>query len=85
MKIHKILNNNVVCTKKENETEVVLMGRGLGFQKKVGDTIDESKIEKTFVIETKELSEKLARCNVIGVAYDTFSSPFCRDKHWPFS
>ncbi len=31
------------------------------FRKKVGDTIDESKIEKTFVLETKELSEKLAR------------------------
>ncbi|MEK4741072.1 MULTISPECIES: BglG family transcription antiterminator LicT [unclassified Bacillus (in: firmicutes)] len=61
MRIHKILNNNVVCTMKDNETEVVLMGRGLGFQKKVGDTIDESKIEKTFVLETKELLEKLAR------------------------
>lgn len=34
MRIHKILNNNVVCTMKDNETEVVLMGRGLGFQKK---------------------------------------------------
>lgn len=55
MRIHKILNNNVVCTMKDNETEVVLMGRGLGFQKKVGDAIDESKIE------TRELSEKLAK------------------------
>ncbi|PEN06946.1 transcription antiterminator BglG, partial [Bacillus wiedmannii] len=53
MRIHKILNNNVVCTMKDNETEVVLMGRGLGFQKKVGDAIDESKIEKTFVLETR--------------------------------
>ncbi|EMA6344545.1 BglG family transcription antiterminator LicT [Bacillus cytotoxicus] len=60
MKIHKILNNNVVCTIKENNSEMILMGRGLGFQKKVGDTIDESKIEKTFVLETKEVSEKLA-------------------------
>lgn len=34
MKIHKILNNNVVCTTKDDETEIVLMGRGLGFQKK---------------------------------------------------
>ena len=61
MRIQKILNNNVVCTMNDNETEVVLLGRGLGFQKKVGDSIDESKIEKTFVLETRELSEKLAR------------------------
>ena len=25
-----------------------------------------------------------ARRNVIGMARDTFFSPVCRDKHWPF-
>ncbi len=53
MKIHKILNNNVVCTIKENNSEIILMGRGLGFQKKVGDTIDESKIEKNIRFRNK--------------------------------
>ncbi len=56
MRIHKILNNNVVCTMKDNETEVVLMGR-VWISEKVGDAIDESKIEKTFVLEQRIIRE----------------------------
>lgn len=35
------------------------MGCGLGFQKKIGDTIDRSKIEKIYAIENKNDSNKL--------------------------
>ena len=47
MFIHKVLNNNAVTVIK-NEKECVVMGSGIAFQKKKGDSIDESKInEKT--------------------------------------
>ncbi|MDY0406725.1 PRD domain-containing protein [Virgibacillus sp. 179-BFC.A HS] len=60
MKITKVLNNNVVMSKSESDQEIVVMGRGLAFQKKVGDVIDPSKIEKTFVLETSGVANKLA-------------------------
>lgn len=51
MIIEKILNNNVV-TVIDNITmiEKVIMGRGLAFGKRIGDEIDETKIEKVFQI-----------------------------------
>lgn len=59
MIINKVLNNNVVTIINENNEEEVVMGRGLAFQKKKGDEIDESKIEKIFVLENKGINEKL--------------------------
>lgn len=51
MKIYKVINNNVLSAYDEQNRELVLMGRGIGFKAKPGDLIDESKIEKTFCIE----------------------------------
>lgn len=49
MQIDKVYNNNVVQVVDEQGREVILMGRGLGFQKKVGDRVNPDLIEKTFV------------------------------------
>ncbi len=49
--VHKVLNNNVVVSIDESGQERVLMGRGLGFQLKSGDTLDDTKVEKTFVLD----------------------------------
>lgn len=59
MIINKVLNNNVVTIISENSEEAVVMGRGIAFKKKKGDEIDESKIEKIFVLENKSINEKL--------------------------
>ena len=59
MIINKVLNNNVVTIISENSEEAAVMGRGIAFQKKKGDEIDESKIEKIFVLENKSINEKL--------------------------
>ncbi|PRR81521.1 BglG family transcription antiterminator LicT [Clostridium vincentii] len=51
MKIEKILNNNVITVIDEvTKLEKVIMGRGLSFNKKIGEEIDETKIEKVFKI-----------------------------------
>ena len=47
MQIAKVLNNNVVVVVDEQQREQVVMGRGLAFQKRVGDSLDESKIERS--------------------------------------
>ncbi|EUJ28494.1 transcription antiterminator LicT [Listeria floridensis FSL S10-1187] len=59
MKIKKVLNNNVILAENENAQEVVVMGKGIAFQKKAGDEVEEGKIEKTFVMRSDELSSKL--------------------------
>lgn len=52
MLIEKVLNNNVVISRGTDGKEVIAMGRGLGFQMKAGMTLDSSKIEKTFSIDS---------------------------------
>lgn len=42
MQIEKILNNNVVQAM-DNDVEYIVMGKGLGFQKKVGEAVDKER------------------------------------------
>ena len=63
MQIEKILNNNVVQAL-DNNVEYIVMGKGLGFQKKVGDFVDKEKIEKTFVLENTEAVDEWSRVYV---------------------
>lgn len=63
MKIVKPLNNNVVLAVNNSNEEVVLMGKGVAYQKKVGDSIDAEDAEKVFTLTnelvTKQLQELL--------------------------
>jgi beta-glucoside operon transcriptional antiterminator len=58
MKIAKVINNNVISVIDENNKELVIMGRGLAFQKRPGDVVEEEKIEKIFKLDNKDVSEK---------------------------
>ncbi|HFU4000924.1 TPA: BglG family transcription antiterminator LicT [Streptococcus suis] len=51
MKIDKVYNNNVIQAIDQQGRELIVMGKGLGFQKKAGEELDTSKIEKTFVLQ----------------------------------
>lgn len=51
MQIDKVYNNNVVQAIDDQGSELIVMGKGLGFQKKAGEELDTSKIEKTFVLQ----------------------------------
>lgn len=53
MTIEKVINNNVVTAIDESNEEVVLMGKGIGFQAKSGEIIPQNKIEKKFVLSGK--------------------------------
>ena len=54
MKIGKALNNNVAVVIENNEEKIV-MGRGICFKKKTGDTIEPEKIDKVFCLENQEV------------------------------
>lgn len=58
MNIEKILNNNVVVSLDDKGKEVIVMGRGIAFQKKVGMVVEKDKVEKIFTLSNKELSDK---------------------------
>lgn len=50
MEIKQVFNNNVVLTTNDDANEFVVMGRGIGFQKAKGDSIDLALIEKKFIL-----------------------------------
>ena len=54
MIIEKVINNNVVTAIDETNQEVVLMGKGIGFQAKSGVVVANEKIEKKFVLSNKD-------------------------------
>ncbi len=59
MKIDKVLNNNVVVVLDAHQREQVVMGRGIAFQKRPGDQLDERCIEKVFALQSDELVRRL--------------------------
>ena len=59
MVIDKIINNNIVSAFDEKGLEVVIMGRGIGFQMKRGQEVPEEKIEKVFRIKSQSIAEQL--------------------------
>lgn len=61
MEIVRIYNNNVVVTYNVDGEEAIAIGRGLAFQKKPGDTLDEAKIEKIFLLKDKTIMSKLEK------------------------
>lgn len=58
MIIKKIFNNNAVLAKTSSKQEIVAMGCGIAFKRKVGDELEDELIEKTFILKQKEASEK---------------------------
>lgn len=75
MIINKILNNNVLITLDDNNEEIIVMGRGIGYQKSKGEPIDETKINKIFRLSNKEISKKLQELlNSIPIEHINLSS-----------
>lgn len=52
--VEKVFNNNVLIVKYFIYDEVVLIGKGIGFNKKKGDEIDVKVVEKMFLLKSEE-------------------------------
>ena len=70
--ISKVINNNVVSAYDDEQHELVIMGRGIAFQKKSGDPIDEERIEKYFPFKIKIYQKNSKPCFMI------FRSSICK-------
>lgn len=59
MIITKIVNNNVIFSKNQNEEDIIITGLGIGFKKNAGEKVDDDKIERTFVLEKDTNKDRL--------------------------
>lgn len=59
MKVIKVLNTSIVLAKRKDKKEIIIIGKGIGFRSKPGDTIDENEVEKVFVPENESISSDL--------------------------
>lgn len=89
MIVKKVFNNNIVLVEDEKQLEMILLGKGIAFQKKAGDTIEPEKAEKRFVIDSPELTSRFSElvnevpvnhlelsCRIIEEAQKTLESTF---------
>ncbi|GAQ16990.1 RNA-binding antitermination protein GlcT [Oceanobacillus picturae] len=56
-KVVKALNNNVLIALDDNQQEVVLIGKGIGFNKSKDSIIPENTVEKLFVLRNEKAQE----------------------------
>lgn len=51
LKIIKIFNNNSIAALSDELGDIILTGSGIGFQKKIGDLVEESMILNLFIMK----------------------------------
>lgn len=61
LRIKKIFNNNVVLVIDTKGLERILIGRGIAFKKRVGETVEKDKIEKTFVVDSPNVADRFVQ------------------------
>ncbi|MGW9102470.1 BglG family transcription antiterminator LicT [Priestia megaterium] len=59
MKVVKVLNTSVVLAERDDQKEVIVMGKAIGFKNKPGNTINEEDVERIYVPENKSTSNDL--------------------------
>ncbi len=61
MRVIKVLNTSVVLALDNNGMEVVLMGKGIGFHKSIGTVLDDSDVEKVFILKDRSIAKNIIR------------------------
>ena len=59
MEIIRIYNNNVVVSLDSDNDEMIVIGKGIGFQKKIGDQLEMEKVERIFTLKDKGVQSRL--------------------------
>lgn len=84
MQIKQILNNNAVAAIDDAGQDVILMGKGIGWQSKKGEEADAAKIEKIFRMETDSQQENfkklLLEASAEVVAVSMLIIDYAKDK-----
>lgn len=86
-RIVNIINNNVALVKNEKHEELMVTGSGIAFQKRKGDLIIGSKVDKVFRLNTEESKEnfltllKDVPLDFITVTYDVIDALVVKYKY----
>ncbi|MCC0662703.1 PRD domain-containing protein [Clostridioides sp. ZZV15-6597] len=59
MYITKVLNNSLLLAKDDNDEEIILMGKGIGHNYKIGSELNKEDIEKTFVLYDENVKKSI--------------------------
>lgn len=59
MYITKVLNNSLLLAKDDNEKEIILMGKGIGHNYKIGSELNKEDIEKTFLLRDETIKRNI--------------------------
>ncbi|MBW4838900.1 MAG: PRD domain-containing protein, partial [Paenibacillaceae bacterium] len=58
LRVSKVLNNNVIIANHPERGEVVVIGKGIGFNRKTGDSILLEAVEKMFILTNQQEQEQ---------------------------
>ncbi|MDU2239937.1 MAG: PRD domain-containing protein [Paenibacillus sp.] len=58
LRVAKVLNNNVIIANHPERGEVVVIGKGIGFNRKTGDSIPLEAVEKMFILTNQQEQEQ---------------------------
>ncbi|WP_227834827.1 CAT RNA binding domain-containing protein [Clostridioides sp. ES-S-0010-02] len=61
MYITKVLNNSLLLAKDDNDEEIILMGKGIGHNYKIGSELNKEDIEKTFVLHDENIKKSIVQ------------------------
>lgn len=61
MRVIKVLNTSVVLALDDSGMEVVLMGKGIGFHKSIGNILNDSDVEKVFILKDRSIAKNIIR------------------------
>lgn len=67
--IHRIVNNNVITSRDKNDKEILLMGKGIAYLRRVGDLVSTDDIEKVFILKELEVTRYLDIIESIPAQY----------------
>ena len=59
MRVKRVINNNILCAVDEDGSEIIVTGRGIGYQRKTGERVDESRVEKVYRMVDKIKQQRL--------------------------
>lgn len=58
--VKKVINNNILCVSDASGCELIVSGRGIGFGRKAGETVEEDTIQKVYRMTSPSVQRKLA-------------------------
>jgi beta-glucoside operon transcriptional antiterminator len=85
MRVVKVLNNSLVLALDADGQQVILMGKGVGFHRSVGDFLKPGEIEQVYVLRDRQLERNIIRLakDVDAVYFDIARSliEYARQKY----